>query len=179
MNRELQLAFVSDEALNRHLEHLTDLKLKYSVLEKSYPILLNADIQRVKYTRLDRAAKSEAIDLIVKIKSHECYFDSFCLNPKPYKPIKRYFSSEDAFVYEMFSAAKNSKEPFIYVYKDRYGTPFVTDRYYGNPIFAVDLSEHAYFLDYGFSREEYLRRALGYLDLGKLSIEALDKASEK
>ena len=47
----------------------------------------------------------------------------------------------------------------------------VTDEYLGEPIFAIDLCEHAYMLDYGFSRDEYLRRALGYLDLRKLSLD--------
>lgn len=178
MDRDFELLFVSEDSLKLHLEYLNDLKLKYSVLEKQYPEL-SYDVATVKRARIDKAVKERALDLICNIKSHECYFNSFCEAPRPYKPIKRYFSSEDAFVYEIFLAARGGSHNFIYVCKNKSGKPFITDEYYEDPIFAIDTSEHAYFLDYGFSRDEYLRRALGYLKLEKLSLEALDKAEEK
>ena len=36
------------------------------------------------------------------------------------------------------------------------------------PLLALDVSAHAYFLDYGFSKEDYLRAAVSRLSLGKL-----------
>ncbi len=39
---------------------------------------------------------------------------------------------------------------------------------WGAPVLAIDVSEHAYFIDYGFDKREYLLRAIPYLDLEKL-----------
>ena len=41
------------------------------------------------------------------------------------------------------------------------------------PVLAVDMYEHAYFNDYGFEKEKYLRTSLEYLDLERLA-SALD-----
>ena len=174
MGKEFELAFVSEDNLSRHLEYLNELKLKYSVFSKSYPELASADIGSIKRARIDKALKAQTVDLISAIKSHECYFSSFCLSPKAYKPIRRYFSSEDGFVYEIFLIARSSKSDFVYVFLDANGAPVISDCYHENPVFAIDIAEHAYFLDYGFSRDEYLRRALGYLNLEKLSLKPLD-----
>ena len=37
------------------------------------------------------------------------------------------------------------------------------------PLVAIDLAEHAYFGDYGFCREEYIKAAILHLDLSKIS----------
>ena len=37
------------------------------------------------------------------------------------------------------------------------------------PALAIDVSEHAYFLDYGFDKQRYIMAALPFLDLSKLS----------
>ena len=36
------------------------------------------------------------------------------------------------------------------------------------PLVCIDVCEHAYFLDYGFDKERYLKSALPYLDITKL-----------
>ena len=179
MNKDFELAFVSEDNLKLHLEYLNDLKLKLSVFSKSYPEFSGGDITRIKRSRIDKTLKTQVIALISEIKSHECYFDSFCISPKAYKQIRRYFSSEDGFVYEIFLAARSSNGNFVYVYSDKKGSPIISDSYHENPVFAIDISEHAYFLDYGFSRDEYLRRALGYLNLEKLSLKPLDNIFKK
>ena len=72
--------------------------------------------------------------------------------------------------------AKEREYGFLFVYLDKYGIPrcrfsTATDGAFINyePILALDLYEHAYFNDYGFNRDRYLRSALEYLDLERLN----------
>ena len=178
MNRKGLLAFLSVDSVQRHEEYFKDLKLRYSILKKSYPSLSDKGVREIARMSIDADDRNEAAELFKDISSHECYFESFCENPRGYKPIKRYYSSEAAFVYEIFVAARSCKSSFIYVYKNKRGAPVISEQYLDFPIFAIDLCEHAYIFDYGFSRDEYLRHALGFIDLQKLSLEPLDNTEK-
>ena len=48
-------------------------------------------------------------------------------------------------------------------------TDFVSAQRYAAPALAIDVCEHAYFMDYGFDRERYLVSALPYLNVAELS----------
>ena len=100
--------FLSKETIKLHLSHLNDLKLKYSILEKSYPPLHNQRYFDVNSMWLSREVKQEALNLLYKIEAHELYFSSFC--EKEYKCdfLKKYFSSKEAFMYDTFLLAKAS-----------------------------------------------------------------------
>ena len=69
---------------------------------------------------------------------------------------------------------------FFYIYSDgkslktREGDEFELLKTCGN-VLAVDLSEHAYFTDYGFDKSEYVRNLLPYLDLSILDKKISDK----
>ena len=106
------------------------------------------------------------------IKSHESYFSSFTELAKPCPELKRHYSSEDAFCYEVLELAREYNGGFIYIFsngrirptvKHSENAPFVYVK--EMPTLAIDLFEHSYFLDYGFEREKYLRAAIGHLNL--------------
>ncbi len=179
MNKNGLSMFLSHDSIKRHEEYYKELKLRYSIIEKSYPSIIGKSLREISRMAIDLEARERALDLMRDISSHDCYFSSFCKDPRMYKPIKRYFSSEADFVYQIFTVARNSKSNFVYVCKSKRGIPVITEEYSEFPILAIDLCEHAYMFDYGFSREEYLRRALGYLDISKLSLEPLDNAVKK
>ncbi len=179
MNKNGLLAFLSSDSIQKHEEYLKALNLKYSLMKKSYPAIAECGIAELARTRIEPGAREAAIEILRDIYSHECFFDSFCESPAPCKQIKRYYSSDAAFVYEIFIAARHSKSSFIYVYKNKRGVPIISEKFSDNPLLAIDLCEHAYIFDYGFSRDEYLRHALGYLNLSKLLLEPLDNKEKK
>ena len=76
-------------------------------------------------------------------------------------------------LYEVLETAKHTEQDFVYIYLDggrvkimaaNPSTAFLRFR----PILALDLCEHAYFIDYAFDKERYLRAALAHFNLEKL-----------
>lgn len=175
MYNEEMLTFLSLDNIMLHLSFLERLKLKYSILEKSCETLAGKNCHELFKLRIPLEVKDEAVTLRSEIEAHELYFSSFSKNASVCKEIRAYYSSEEAFLYEVLVSAMNSKADFLFVSPDHRGKPTVfTDVTYADicqkntPCLAVDLCEHSYFLDYGFEREEYLRRAVGHLALSKL-----------
>lgn len=169
------LTFLSKENINLHTSYVESLRLKYSILQKSCDGLLDWDVTKLFKMRLPHDLKEEAIRLLSLIESHKLYFSSFCENTHVCREIRSYYSSEQAFMYEMLLAAKDSREDFLFVCRDNHGKPIIaSDKKYTDviqkytPCLAIDLCEHSYFLDYGFDREEYIRRAIEHIDLLKL-----------
>ena len=164
--------FLSEENIKEHERYLYELKLKYSVLTKSAPILKGLTLSEIwrKLPRFD--IKNEAISLLSEIKAHEIFFNSFSKKRVRSQKLISLYGSEDAFIYELFLAVKETKSGFLYVYcgnKIRYeicpdgGFFFKAEL----PTIAVDLFEHTYFKDYAFDRKRYIESALAYLDLSK------------
>lgn len=172
MSDNSQRLFLSERAIKLHTEYVRELELKYSILKKSVPELSD-NAEKVMRQRLDRSLKREALYLLLDIECHKLYFESFTAEPKPSELIKKAFGSEESLVYAIYKRALKQNEGFICVarYKgDRFriGTaeelyPFKTEK-----IIAIDVCEHAYFTDYFFDKEKYLRTALGFLNLSKL-----------
>ena len=164
-------SFLSKENIKLHLSHLNDLKLKYSILEKSCPILHKKRYSDVYSMKLSREVKQEALELLYKIEAHEIYFSSFCEKNQRCDFLRKYFPSKEAFLYEIFLLAKTSKSDFLFISTVKKGKPVISfeeDTLMFNPLLVLDLAEHSYFGDYGFDREEYIRRAISVLDLAKL-----------
>lgn len=165
---------ISESALDMHKEHVRDLKLKLSILEKSYPELAASECRDIMRSR--SKYKREAVFLKCEIKMHELYFSSFGEGYQRSFKIKEQFGSESEFLYEVLCGARDKRCDYILVSltkREAVALNFggsellLTD---GVPLFCVDLCEHAYFLDFGFQREEYLKRVLPYLNL-----RAIDK----
>jgi superoxide dismutase len=109
------------------------------------------------------------------ILSHKIYFSSFAENLSPCPKIRKFYPSEDSFCYEVLTLARKYDGGFIYIFSadDREvrvlhssDTPRVFER--EAPTLALDISEHAYFADYGFERDNYLKSAVARLDINKL-----------
>jgi superoxide dismutase len=69
--------------------------------------------------------------------------------------------------------ASNMTGGFVFVFVDERGRPIINHsdnikRVRLAPRLAIDISEHAYFLDYRFEKERYLRSAIANLNLSLL-----------
>lgn len=166
-------AFLSEEEILKHKEYLRQLKLKYSILEKSIPGIENKDFRDIsRMLRTDE--REEVLKLLSKIRLHELYFSSFSDTPmKKNSFVSEQFGSEANFLYNLFKICKNAYPSFlcITVRKGRI-FPVLTEDFFSlnTPLLAIDLYEHAYFGDYGFNREKYLESALSYLDLDRIKV---------
>lgn len=174
MNKAVLREFLSEDNLNLHISHLKSESLRYSILEKSINKLSGLTIYEIARSGLKREERKEAISRLSYIESHKCYFDSFAHLNKKCDSLRRYFGSEEKFLYEIFEVARRGENGFTFVYVDNKGKPMIElasphSAYLRfSPILALDLYEHAYFLDYGFEREKYLRSAISRLDIEKL-----------
>ena len=176
MNKEPLYRFLSEKGVDLHEEYLNTERAKLSILEKSLPSLSEKSLSEIYTMRhIKRADKEEVLTRISNIRMHEIYFSSFTESPLPCQKIKEYYTSESAFLYEAWLLGREKKFGFLYFYLDRRGKPcfdFADEGFdaflKAAPLLAVDLCEHAYFLDYGFDSGEYLRRALGFLDIARL-----------
>ena len=165
--------FLSESSIRGHKEYLSHLNLKYSVLQKSEPRLYDVPLDKIHRINLKSDIKNEAVTLLSEIKAHEIYFASFSADLGKYEKIKKKYVSADSLRYEIFTAARRVLTGFLFVLLERGEVrisvvdkpPFFSK---STPALALDLCEHSYFLDYGFHRDEYLRRAVGYLDLSKI-----------
>ena len=164
---------VSENALKLHREYLIDIEHKISILRKSIPGLSDT-INEVIRGSFQKEVKREAIVLLFERDCHKIFFESFAEVPGEVPCIKSRYSSENAFVYELYRYILKHGNGIYCVYRDRRGNfcfdraevvyPFTTDK-----ILIVDFCEHSYFLDYGFNMEKYLRNALSHLNLARLS----------
>ena len=92
--------------------------------------------------------------------------------------LKKYYSSENSFLYEAEQLALSADGGFLYIALDDRRVPqprlSESNRFAcikDTPLLAVDLCEHAYFSDYSFDKKRYLRAALSHLDLSKLALD--------
>lgn len=169
------LRFLSRDSILSHMDYMKNLSLKYSIIEKSYPALSGRDIFKIRGRELPRSVRDEAEELMREILSHKIYFNSFAENLAPCPEIRKLYPSEDSFCYEVLSLARACDGGFIYVFSGGGSSPRIlhsskTPRVFEReaPTLALDLSEHAYFADYGFERDNYLKSAVARLDINKL-----------
>lgn len=141
--------FVSGESLRIHKEHLSALRMKKEIC----------------------TTQKEREDLAVQIRSHELYFSSFRRERVPCERVRAGYRSENDFCFELSEYAQHQRFGFLYIYPmARY--PFVgfgtEEKNLARAALALDLWEHAYFLDYGFDYISYLKAALSHLDFSRL-----------
>ncbi len=148
---------------------------KISVIEKSYPALFGKSPEMLLKMHLPRECEREVRELAIDYISHKTYFSSFADNDRPCPAVKKYYSSENALLYEILELAKGSREGFIYIFSSVNSKPVIIhsekcrDAFIKHsPKLALDICEHAYFSDYGFQRDLYLRNAVARIDIAKL-----------
>ena len=168
--------FLSEGNVRRHLDHLRTMRLRYSIIEKSLPDIKGRSAEEIIKMNLGREIKDEILSLLWYIRSHECFFDSFTDGPERAKVRLKHYCSREKLIYDLYTEAKEKKYGFLYLYRDRSGVVRYrfaeqNDGAFINyqPMLAIDLYEHAYFNDYGFNKEAFLKGALEYLDLARLN----------
>ena len=167
--------FLSERNLELHKEYLNTLKLKLRIFEKSYPEVVANGIHKLYRSNIPSAERDVYVRIFSEIKAHELYFTSFSDNKKSSERIKKEFGSQNEFLYEIYKRALECDGGFLFVC-DREkslqlfcGNDYVKTIASGTPILALDLCEHAYFLDYGFDKDRYLISCLSYLNLTKIT----------
>ena len=170
-------SFLSDRAIELHREHVAREKHRYSVFKKTYPEISGLDVKEIQRLRIDPDDKGSILRLYLDILYHEVFFNSFGEPHVCSEKVRERYGSEASFLYEIYKSAFDMNSGFVVVYNDGIGVEFDnSDKIYGRilkmksfkPYLAIDLCEHAYFLDYGFNKAEYLKRALSVLDLGAI-----------
>ena len=172
------LNVVSEQSYLRHKEYADKFALKYSILEKSDSRIPKiTGVSELWRSSAPTEIKREAIACYSEYAAHRLYFSSFSDGLVKCAAVKSEYSSENAFLYSLLCQALKFGEGFLFIMcgKRRMSVLMTRDNAeaYSDstrvPVLAVDLFEHAYFADYGFDREAYLRRALAHLDLSKIS----------
>lgn len=162
-------AFLSEEAIFLHKDYLNDLRLRYSVMEKSFPEIKNADLRRL--LKMRHRYKNEIISLKAEIICHELFFDSFGDAYQGSSAVRECFRTEASFLYEV-SEASNHGACYTVISHEKGKVSVIpitnaTDVFkIRNPLLCIDLHEHSYFLDYGFNKDRYISNLLPYLKLG-------------
>ena len=168
--------FLSEENILLHREYLKNKRLKYSILEDSAPSLKGADVRDVLRMRLNQYDRRDAISLLPEIKLHELFFSSFSSARFSHSDLVcDGWGNEAAFLNEIFIVGMSLICGFVCIY---FSGARITVRgfvncldvfKFGEPLLALDVFEHAYFMDYGFDKERYLISALPYLDITKIT----------
>lgn len=173
MDKAPLLEFLSERNVDLHREYLENCRMRLSILEKS-----GYSISGKSYPELFRArlgnAKDEILPLACEVYLHELYFDSFGMAGECAECLKSSYRSVAGFLYELERAAMAADGGFLLVTRGQRGVDFSHNTSFAKPIryepcLAIDLAEHAYFLDYGFDKLSYVRAALSRLRLSKLN----------
>lgn len=170
------IPFLSDEGERRHKEYVEGLKRRLNFLYKSCEELRCADVKVLKRIGgSSRGTACEVLALRAEILLHGVYFSSF--SGREYPPSRtanESFGSGLGLLNELKRAALSKGVAFVGVFwrdgRLRVFSVRTPEEIFGvgEPILAIDMSEHAYFLEFGFMKEDYLARALAYLNLSML-----------
>ena len=164
--------FLSRENLDLHREYLRQQMLRYSVFEVCYPKIKDKSISELMHMRIGDD-KEKIISMKADIILHNVYFNSFGNRNECSKLLVQQYKSIQSFLYELYKASLEH-DGFCVIYSDgerikfSFGEALIYKIGKIQPLLAIDLSEHAYFLDYGFNKEEYLKNAVSFLNLKKI-----------
>ena len=168
---------MSEESIAMHREYLRNKRLRYSIFESSIPTLKGAEIRGVLRMRLKQYDRRDALSLLTEIKLHDLFFSSFSSARFPHSDLVcDGWGNEAAFLNEIFRVGMTLGCGFVCIYF--LGARITVRGFvncldvfkFGEPLLALDVFEHAYFMDYGFDKERYLISALPYLDITKITV---------
>ena len=119
------------------------------------------------------SVKSDILHNLREYLAHELYFRSFGQTAQIPDIVKKRYSSLEGFLYEMYLIASKKESGFVFVFLEDNGELSIVHsndvrRVKAPPRIALDISEHAYFLDYRFEKDRYLRSALSNLNFSLL-----------
>lgn len=169
------MQFLDEECLRAHREYLKDLKLKYSILEKSVDGISGKGFSELSRMRFKRDLGEVILTSYARIRLHDIYFSSFSERKLASSSVvKKQYGSEAALLNEMFRLGRTLECGFVSlaVFSGRISlcaSPDYKEHFNkGEPVLAIDLFEHAYIFDYGFAKEQYLKNALSHLNISLL-----------
>ena len=168
------MQFLSERNIEMHKAYLNELMLKYRIFEKSYSELTGRDLDGIYKLNLRREEKRLAARLFAEISVHKIYFGSFAERNTSSDRVKRKFGSVAQFLYEITEKCKGRSSGFLIIYENGNNIEMYCGDEYENILrrkkvpLALDLCEHAYFYDYGFRKDEYVKNAVTHFNLSKL-----------
>ena len=169
-------SFLSEENIASHREYVRVKKLKYSIIESYLPQLSGKGMWDIYRMKIGADDKRDAINLLSEITFHDVFFTSFSSSYYPRSlAIERLYGSEANFLNLIYRRCMSQAYGFVLLYKHRERITVESVLEYSKilnlntPTLALDVCEHAYFMDYGFDKERYLASMLPYLNLSKLS----------
>lgn len=160
--------FLSEESISEHKEYHRGLRLRYSIYESSIIGLKEYGPQSLNQRRYPE--RDKLINLYSDIILHDCFFSSFGEAHTPSRRVKEHYGSEGLFLAKVIEVATLCEYGFIGIRVER-GRPIIekaSPTLASEYILAIDLWEHAYFRDWHFRRNEYVAKAVRYLNLGLL-----------
>ncbi len=166
-------AFLTEDNILIHKEYMKTLRLRHSIFEKSFPEIKEKSIFDIERMRLSASVKSDILHNLREYLAHDLYFSSFGQAGLVPDTIKKRYSSSEGFLYEIYLIASKKESGFVFVFLEDNGEIRIVHsndvkRMRSLPRIAIDISEHAYFLDYRFEKDRYLRSALSNLNLSLL-----------
>lgn len=165
--------FLSEENLTIHKREVDTARARLSIYEKSLSEIVGQDIRRVRSMRIDSDYKQDIMRLKRYIMLHDAYFSSFSDRASFPRGIKKFYPSRDSLIFECKEIVQREKYGFLCFFKTQ-GAPKIavmsedTPSLFDTPSLAVEISEHAYFLDYIFERDRYLSASLERLNYNML-----------
>ena len=168
------MKFLSERNIEMHKAYLNELMLKYRIFEKSYSELIGKDLNEIYRLNIQREEKRLAAKLFAEISAHKIYFSSFGERNTSSDRVKSEFGSVAQFLYEITEKCKGQSSGFLLIYDNGNNLETYCGDEYEHVLrrkkvaLALDLCEHAYFYDYGFGKEEYVRNAVTHFNLNKL-----------
>lgn len=160
------LPFIDEENYKMHLEYVNLLRVRLSAFRK-----MRGDNDSGK----SAIAKRE-VYVANEVLLHEAYFNSFSEREFPRSACAtRVFGSGNELLMALYRCAMDAVYGFVGVARGAREGMYVFSccDYFDmkpklEPILAVDVCEHAYFGDFGFDKERYVKRALAHLSLDRL-----------
>ena len=170
------LPFVSEENYSKHKSEVEKILHRLHILEKTYPEAVARGVCGIMRLRRRIPDATKMAALCADVELHRMFFDSFSDRTMiPSAAAREAFSSEAALLSLLLRDGMQFSHGFVCIGRDRRGNLVVrasadplaiyTDV---EPTLAVDVCEHAYYGDYGFDKERYLRTALAHLKLSLL-----------
>ena len=162
--------FLSDEAIRRHREYVETLKRAYSFYQNGIPELSTAspaELSRRKYREKERI-----VALYNELRLHEIFFNSFRTEGEEYP---NGFSPTELSTlrYRLYDTCMSAKGGFVIL--KRHGKEIrvehVSNFETSDAELAIDMCEHAYFLDFGFDKTSYIVSLIPKLRMSRLSSE--------
>ena len=167
--------FLSEDSVARHKEHVRQIRLRYSILQKSETVLKNRDITEIPWQKLPSDLRGEAYSYLSELELHDGFFSSFTdLTFLPLPENCLGYDNTQQLLNHLYRLGMEDVGGFLAVCK--IGRKILAKRLLPpyrelltiRPLLALDLAEHAYFSDYAFDKERYLLAALPHLDVSRL-----------